>query len=132
VSGKERQAGTTLKPHSTVTTPTPTPTPLSTYELGRKLAFPSENKYERHFGMSMRDYLAAQETLSDLDDPKWTEACATNWDKLLGRGSPRGTVEFLIWEAEGRAALKYLRADAMIAASQRTSLITGTTAPTQK
>ena len=86
--------------------------------------------------MSLRDYLASQETLSDLDDPKWTEACANNWAKLLGRGSPRGTAEFLAWEAEGRAALKYLRADAMIAASQKTSLITGSapapTAPAQK
>lgn len=82
--------------------------------------------------MSLRDYLAAQETLSDLDHPKWAEASTTNWAKLLGRESPRGAAEFLVWEAEGRAALKYLRADAMIAASQRTSLITGTTAPAQK
>ena len=114
---------------------TPTPTPLSTYELGRKLAFPSENKYERHFGMNMRDYLASQETLFDVDHPESSGYSITQLEQMLGHKAPAyGTVEYVVWEAKARAALKYLRADAMIAASQKTSLITGNTptAPAQK
>ena len=109
-----------------MTTPTPTPTPLSIYKLGRKLAFPSENKYERHFGMSLRDYLASQETLSDLDHPEFKGMRMREFEEMTGHKMPiYRTVEYLVWEAKARAALKYLRADAMIAASQQASLITG-------
>ena len=116
---------------STTTMPVPTPSPAppsaaKIQEICRKRAFPGESEYEYHLGMNTRDYLASQETLSDLDHPEFKGMRMREFEEMTGHKMPiYRTVEYLVWEAKARAALKYLRADAMIAASQQASLITG-------
>lgn len=73
-------------------------------------------------GMSLRDWLAAHETLADFDDAECSisdQLCVG----LAGRG-PSGdwrtnTIEWVKWEAKWRSALKYIRADAMLAAREK-------------
>lgn len=74
---------------------------------------------EVYYGMSLRDYLAAHETLCD-----WctNEAAMPNdWAKLLaGYERPvNDPIGWLRWEADWQSALKYIRADAMIRAREK-------------
>ena len=79
-------------------------------------AFPTDG--EGHYdGMSLRAYLASQETLSDLDHPEHgynlAELIA---EKPTTEATPTDQLDWLRWEAKARAALKVMRADALIAA----------------
>lgn len=66
-------------------------------------------------GLSLRDWFATQEHLLDYDNPELVirrEAA----EVLAGCKMPEreNSIELLKWEAKWRAALKYIRADAMI------------------
>lgn len=92
-------------------------------------AFPlqslAEPNSEIAWGMSLRDWFAGQETLADFDSP---EASVPKWaaEALVGRQRPdhlnvtkaENWIELLKWEAEWRAAIKYIRADAMLKARE--------------
>ena len=71
-------------------------------------------------GMTLRDYFAAKETM-----PDWDQAIASMpiefAEQLAGRPMPStgNYVDVLKWEAELRSALKYIRADAMLAAREK-------------
>lgn len=77
-------------------------------------------------GMSLRDYFAASEQLTDFDQ---FETINTELgEALAGRKAPEegwstkdpGTLrEAILFEADWRAALKYIRADAMLRARER-------------
>lgn len=69
-------------------------------------------------GMSLRDWFAGQEKIDHAEDFNW-EVC----EALAG---PRPTGDWLTnpldwfrWEASWRAAMRYTRADAMLAARNR-------------
>ena len=69
-------------------------------------------------GMSLRDWFAGQEKIDHAEDFNW-EVC----EALAG---PRPTGDWLTnpldwfrWEASWRAAMRYARADAMLAARNR-------------
>lgn len=67
-------------------------------------------------GMSLRDWFAGRELLTDFDDPKVSpdpKMC-----KALAGPQPADTIEALRWEATWRARIKFMRADAMIAAGK--------------
>lgn len=64
--------------------------------------------------MTLRDYFAANEHLSDYDKDILYISKDVAID-LVGREMPMvRTVDYFVWDAEVRAALKYIRADAMI------------------
>lgn len=69
-------------------------------------------------GPSLRDTLAMHETLADYDAPDGVPLKVAVAEKLAGRPMPASdcTVEWHRWHADWRAALRYLRADAMLAA----------------
>ena len=77
-------------------------------------------------GMSLRDWLAAHERLAEWDSgdavmrTEMAEALAGR--KQPGHGwacaTPEEFLEMLQWEADWRAALKYIRADAMLKARE--------------
>ena len=78
-------------------------------------------------GMSLRDWFAGQERLADWDnsDAVMQRAMA---EALAGQPQPpngwagKTTAELIAmlrWEAEWKAALKYLRADAMMKAREK-------------
>ena len=65
-------------------------------------------------GMTLRDYFAAKETLADFDHP---EVCVSSaLTQVLAGPEPTDgdMLEHLKWEAKWRAALKFMRADAML------------------
>lgn len=70
-----------------------------------------------YVGMSLRDWFAGHETLSDWDV---TGACMPKEaaELLAGRPCPQtgNYVDNLIWEAEWRARLRFIRAEAMLKA----------------
>lgn len=76
-----------------------------------------------NWGMSLRDWFAANEKLAEWDNP---ESVASNSmiEALAGPRPVKGWaaktkdewVEMLTWDATWRAKLKYLRADAMLKA----------------
>lgn len=76
-------------------------------------------------GMSLRDWFAGQETLADFDAPeasvpKWAaEALAGRQPDLSHVTKADNWIEHVKWEAEWRAKLKYIRADAMLRARGR-------------
>ncbi len=70
-------------------------------------------------GMSLRDWFATNETLSEWDMPDVVMSKQAG-ELLAGECMPEGgysvqPLEMLKWEAKWRAALKYIRADAMLA-----------------
>jgi hypothetical protein len=73
-------------------------------------------------GMTLRDYFAAQETLSDFDARESVislsvaEALAGYPVPVRVVGCPEDALKWAAWNAKWRAALRYIRADAMIAA----------------
>jgi len=70
--------------------------------------------------MTLRDYFAALETLIDWDQPNAIMPSDTA-DQLAGRPRPSdgNYLNVLKWEADWRAAIKYIRADAMLAAREK-------------
>jgi len=63
-----------------------------------------------HHGMTPRDYLAAHETLNDVD-------VTTEMAELLaGEPMPKrsDSLAWLRWDSKWKAALRYIRADAML------------------
>lgn len=79
-------------------------------------------------GMSLRDYFAAAEQLTEWDHPECV-ASIPMCEALAGRKipehgwsahTPEEWLAHLRWEADWRAALRYLRADAMLRARERT------------
>lgn len=74
-------------------------------------------------GMSLRDWFAGQERLADYDHPEVIpnkEMC----EALAGEKQPEGgwsgnRIEMLRWEAKWMSAMKYIRADAMLAAREK-------------
>ncbi len=78
-------------------------------------AFPNSYECEdgeliTHHGMTLRDYLAAHETLNDVD-------VTTEMAELLaGEPMPKrsDSLAWLRWDAKWKAALRYIRADAML------------------
>ncbi len=74
-------------------------------------------------GMTLRDFLASRETLAEFDFPD--EVCHRRTAEALA-GRPHPTPEqcaadplaYRKWEADWRAALRYLRADAMLRARE--------------
>ena len=80
------------------------------------MAFPLEGYSS---GMSLRAYLAAHETLSDIDDGLTESGIG----QLIGRKLRQWNTDpigNLIDEAEARAKLKFIRADAIIAELAKT------------
>lgn len=80
---------------------------------------------EFYYGMTLRDYFAATETLTEWDNPE-AQPIQAMCEALAGQpkpshgwacSSPDQWLTMFRWEAKWRAALKYIRADAMIAAS---------------
>jgi hypothetical protein len=76
-------------------------------------------------GMSLRDWFASRETLSDWDD---TEAVMSKHmaEALAGEPQPEGgwssdAIGMFRFEAKWRAALRYIRADAMLAAREKSA-----------
>ena len=73
--------------------------------------------------MSLRDYFASKEQLHELDNgitfmsPKMGEALAG--EKMPEAGWSKDPIAMCKWEAKWRAALKYIRADAMLAAREK-------------
>lgn len=85
-------------------------------------AFPNSYECEdgeliTHHGMTMRDYLAAHEKLTEYDDRQTevpmplAEALAGPRPKQAWNDDP---VAWIKWEAKWRATMKYIRADAML------------------
>lgn len=76
-------------------------------------------------GMSLRDYFAAKETLAEWDHPEAVVSQSMG-EALAGPRpqhgwsckDPEQWIAMLRWEAAWRSALKYIRADAMIAARE--------------
>ena len=69
-------------------------------------------------GMTLRDYFAAHETLADWDQPGLVfpkEAAELLAGPRPECGKETDLLEFALWEARWRAALRYIRADAMLA-----------------
>ena len=88
-------------------------------------AFPSNtsSSLDAHqYGMMLRDYFAANETLLDWDQPDASMPIESA-EQIAGRPRPStgNYVDVLLWEAEWRAALKYIRADAMLASREKGS-----------
>ena len=80
--------------------------------------FPDMKVRETTGGMTLRDWFAGNESIAEYDDP---EASIGRIGDLLAGPRPVGgwgedPLVMLKWEAKWRAELKYLRADAMIAA----------------
>ena len=75
--------------------------------------------------MTLRDWFAGQESLVEWDTPDAVPAKAL-CEALAGRPQPAtgwyctgdDMLDMLRWEAQWRAALKYIRADAMIVARE--------------
>jgi hypothetical protein len=73
-----------------------------------------------HNGMTLRDYLASKEGLEDWNDGNAVMSKSMS-EALAGEAMPDGgwakasPLEMFRFEAKWRAALKYIRADAMIA-----------------
>ena len=74
-------------------------------------------------GMSLRDWFAGHETLAEWDYPD-SVVRAGMCDTLAGRPRPKNGwnakskdewLDMLKWDAAWRAALKYIRSDAMLA-----------------
>lgn len=75
---------------------------------------------EVYYGMALRDYLAAHESLAELDQSDRTGLPVEIAEQLAGRKRPAKIgMDFLQWEADWRAAWKYIRADAMLAARSK-------------
>lgn len=70
------------------------------------------------FGMSLRDWFAGNETLSDYDHPaSWDHYVAAI--NAINGPSPDCSIDptgYYRWEFEARAKMKLMRADAMLAA----------------
>lgn len=83
----------------------------------------TNNDPEYVTGMSLRDWFASNEDLAEWDPPD-AVASRAMCDALAGRPPPPkgwsstgdGMLDMLRWEADWRAALKYVRADALLAA----------------
>jgi len=66
--------------------------------------------------MDLRDFFAARETLQDFDHPDVVFGLSAK-EALAGRQIPKEAgIPYLQWEADWRAALRYIRADAMMKA----------------
>lgn len=70
------------------------------------------------YGMTLRDWFAGQETLSDYDHP---DAWKSYDIVLVGVNGPHpdpktNPLGYYKWECEARAKLRLMRADAMLAA----------------
>lgn len=73
-----------------------------------------------HEGMSLRDWFAGQEIVTDVDAAYWELAEALAGPTPSGN-SKDNPLEWLQWESKWRAAIKYARADAMLAARKETA-----------
>lgn len=83
---------------------------------------PGDGLYNRD-GMSLRDWFAGNESLDDFSNPEGIFPVESA-SALAGEEPPAGgwkgdPVGMLRWEAKWRAALKYIRAEAMVAESNR-------------
>ena len=69
-------------------------------------------------GMTLRDWFAGQETLSDYDHPEAWKAYHIAMEVVNGPHPDPGTdpLGYHKWECEARAKVKLTRADAMLAA----------------
>ena len=83
-------------------------------------AFPPMHDPNTHcFGMSLRDYFAANVDMGDMDSYSQTTG-----EQLLGRPCPMATAEpetvreCLEWWAEYRAVRRFIEADAMLKARE--------------
>lgn len=68
-------------------------------------------------GMSLCDWFAGQEQLGDFNHPQ-AQLPQNAMEALAGYPMPSGILESLKWEADWRAALRFIRADAMLAARE--------------
>lgn len=91
-------------------------------------AFPipaSESNYYQE-GMSLRDWLAGQEQISD-ESYSWPELCIALAGPCPKWGRDANPLEWFAWENKWKAAVRYARADAMLAArSNRAASSCGT------
>lgn len=89
---------------------------------GPAFPVPDSHQFNGHPGMTLRDWLAGQETLSDFDHPE-TCVAPTLTTALAGAGPEKSSKEdplaWAVWEATWRAKLRYIRADAMLAEKAR-------------
>jgi hypothetical protein len=78
-----------------------------------------EGDYPGSPGMSLRDWFAGQEQLTDYSNGECPEPRLG--EMLAGREKPAGAwcFDHYRWEAEWRSALKYIRADAMMKAREQ-------------
>lgn len=90
-------------------------------------AFPHDGQANYTGGMSLRDWFAGQESLAEWDSgdavirPQMAEALAGRKQPEHGWAcaTPGEFLAMLRFEADWRAALKYLRADAMLKAKAK-------------
>lgn len=83
-------------------------------------AFPGPHWSEGETGMTLLDWMAGQETLSDFDHPE--ENMPLSGAIALAGPQPdegKGWEPHFIWNAEWRAKMKYMRASAMLAEKAR-------------
>ena len=67
-------------------------------------------------GITLRDWLAGQETLADFEHPE-NRMCREGAEALAGpMPTSNDPVDIMVWGATWRAKLKYIRADAMLKA----------------
>jgi hypothetical protein len=79
-------------------------------------AFPSNDDGIQNDGMSLRDWFAGKETLSDLDDPE-NRMPLQGAEALAGpMPASNDPVDVMVWGATWRSKLRYIRADAMLKA----------------
>ena len=73
-------------------------------------------------GMSLRDYLASQENLSDFDMRETWGIYDTMLQAFNGPAPDlKDTKSYFLWEFEARAKIKYARADAILKARRKTN-----------
>ena len=73
-------------------------------------------------GMSLRDYFAAHETLAEWDHPEavFSKSVAESLAGPMPEGGwSKNPLETMKWEAKWRAAVRYIRADAMLEAREK-------------
>lgn len=86
----------------------------SAFPLSASTGDPRDGVYCQN-GMTLRDWFASQEDLYDLDSENAAGLTIATAKLLAGGNAPTDSIGYMKWEAKWRAALKYIRADAMIA-----------------
>ncbi len=92
-------------------------------------AFPTKREYQTEFGpgyeqvegMTLRAWFAGQETLSDYDHPDSWQHYSLMLEAVNGAPPDAAAepLDYFKWECEARAKMRFMRADAMLAARSK-------------